>query len=129
MVAETAKSAPPTTNRLARTAHAPSAMYASQSWRSVAPAQFVPYMMKSLAPKMIMHESAVRTPNDRPIAKNAAKRSSGSSSAVTRNASLLAWRKLKRMCATLIHKTHRRFVKPSIGGSPMFQTRPSPAAR
>jgi hypothetical protein len=29
-----------------------------------------------------------------------------------------------RRCATLIQRTQRRFVKPSMGASPMFQTSP-----
>jgi len=33
------------------------------------------------------------------------------------------------LCATLIHRTQRRFVKPSMGGSPMFHTNPWPSAR
>ena len=31
--------------------------------------------------------------------------------------------------ATLIQSTHRRFVNPSMGGSPMFHTSPWPSAK
>ena len=99
---ESASNTPPSAGRPRSSAQAASPMYISQSWRSVAPPQLLPYMMKSLAPKTTITTHMVRKPKHQPMQPNVTRNSSGSSSPVSKNAVVLAVNALNMKCAMLI---------------------------
>jgi hypothetical protein len=99
IIVDRARRTPARAHRSRFKAHAPSPMHMSQSWRSVAPPQFVPYMMKSLAPNTTITTAMLRYPKQRQMAPNVTRNKSGSSSAVTRKPPVLASNVLNRKWA------------------------------